>query len=190
MSRNVCSNAQPIGIEVVIPNPALQVGEPRGERRTRRNNWLWRTEPQEIATVVKQNLWAEEVMTRREIDRSSEDHINLNLLSGHLPLTASKYVGRRVNAVHNRVRGCESGSDNSWDKRQSAAVAVARCAGYFNISGRVHPGRNLRRRKSRRAAGAPNVRVLGKYMVELNLNLRDGNQRIIERYQPPESGRG
>ena len=68
--------AQPVRIQELIAGPALQIGE-----CCRRDDGLWRGQPEEVADV-QVNLRHKEVVARRQRKRIRERHVELHLFAG------------------------------------------------------------------------------------------------------------
>ncbi len=102
MLCDVGTYTQPIGIEIGVADPSLEVGR---KRLPRRNDRPWSRQP-EKGTIAKLHLRYEEIVAGRQriwVDRK----IELHFLSGHGTFATGKLVWRRVDSINDRIRGGE-----------------------------------------------------------------------------------
>src|SRR5207245_8178704 len=121
----------------------------------------------------------EEIVVRRQNNRGRKGHVDEDFLPCRKTFTAGENIGKRrrrsyIDAVHHGVRDSEVWAQESWGERQGTTQARNSGGGSnFHVAGRVDPCGHLRSAKCGSAAGPCNVRVIGKHVIELDLDISD-----------------
>ena len=89
---DIGADPQPIGIQVLIPGPALEIGKSGRERRARRDDRFGGGQPQELP-AVHADLRNEKVVIGRQNQRRLEIHGELHLGSGHRTIALVVWFG-------------------------------------------------------------------------------------------------
>src|SRR6266436_4041497 len=127
---DVGADSQPIRRQIRVADPRLQIAR---DRHPGRHDGPRGRKEQKVATTRNQDLWSEEIVTRRQKNRSGEGDADFNLLAGCWPLTMCSAVGLLVDAVYNGVQDHGVGVQEAYCKAKGPQARIAGRSVNFDI---------------------------------------------------------